>query len=202
MQRFNHKKGVQAANYFAARSGGPFSKKFICKLIWMADRLHLRAEGRTITGDNYSALEHGPVPSKTLDIINQKPGRVSAKEVAYRDEFIEFAGGYIGLIQSIKEPNLRVFSQTDRDVMNYVFEQFGNSKLREVIDFSHKYPEWKRHEMDINDPHKRDAYPVVEEDFFLPTESNDDFFATDLEGLNLIKELFLEHEKIYRSFAN
>ena len=38
------------------------------KLVYIADRYHLRKYGRLITNDTYFAMNYGPVPSGTKDI--------------------------------------------------------------------------------------------------------------------------------------
>lgn len=35
-----------------------------CKLLFLADKLHLVRYGRTITGDRYFAMDHGPTPNQ------------------------------------------------------------------------------------------------------------------------------------------
>ena len=40
----------------------------LIKLLWAADRLHMRRFGRTVTETEYYALPHGPVCSLALNI--------------------------------------------------------------------------------------------------------------------------------------
>ena len=40
------------------------------KLLFFADRYHLRMYGSTITRDKYVAMEMGPVPSMTKTLVN------------------------------------------------------------------------------------------------------------------------------------
>ncbi len=44
-----------------------FDQYKACKLLFLADKRHLVKYGRTITGDRYSALEWGPIPSSIRD---------------------------------------------------------------------------------------------------------------------------------------
>ena len=41
----------------------------IVKTLFLADRRHLNEYGRPITFDNYVAMKHGPVPSKSYDLL-------------------------------------------------------------------------------------------------------------------------------------
>ena len=53
----------------AKKRGYGVTQYDIAKAIFLADRAHLNRYGRPITYDNYVAMEHGPVPSFTYDIL-------------------------------------------------------------------------------------------------------------------------------------
>src|SRR5437899_12988053 len=67
---FDVEKASAALLYLASRDLPAFDKGKACKLLFLADKLHLVRYGRPITGDHYWALEHGPVPSTVLNLIN------------------------------------------------------------------------------------------------------------------------------------
>ena len=46
---FDHEKATQAINFFARESGGQINKMKAIKLIYFAERYHLRKYGRPIT---------------------------------------------------------------------------------------------------------------------------------------------------------
>ena len=48
---FSYKKATQALNYFARQSGGHLHKMKALKLLFFADRFHLRKSGRPLTND-------------------------------------------------------------------------------------------------------------------------------------------------------
>ena len=64
------KKGTQALNYFARKKNGKINKMKAIKLIYLADRYHLRKYGRPVVGDDYWAMKYGPVASSTLNIAD------------------------------------------------------------------------------------------------------------------------------------
>ena len=95
-----------------------------------------------ITGDTYFALQHGPVPSKSMNIIDGNINFVNYDKIEYGFEFIspiskkEF--------ESKNQPDLKVFSESDREILNLVYQNFGiysSSKLRQI---SHYFKEWKK----------------------------------------------------------
>ena len=63
-----YKKATQALNFLAKKKGGKINRMKALKLIYFADRLHLRTYGRPIIGDDYWAMQFGPVPSCTNNI--------------------------------------------------------------------------------------------------------------------------------------
>jgi uncharacterized phage-associated protein len=66
--RRNYLKSVQVLNWIARKEGGKVDKLKAIKIYWLADRLHLRKYGSTLTNDTYYAMEYGPVASLAKDI--------------------------------------------------------------------------------------------------------------------------------------
>ncbi len=55
----------------AHRDGFPITQYDIVKSIFIADTTHLNRYGRPITYDNYVAMENGPVPSKSYNLLKE-----------------------------------------------------------------------------------------------------------------------------------
>jgi len=190
MRGFNYKKSVQALNLIALKSGGIVNKMKAIKLIWLADRLHLRKYGRTITGDVYFALPHGPIPSTTKDILTQNSFTLSEDEFTYIDEYLTILGKYE--YQSCKEPYYKVFSQTDIASIEDIFKFYGKYDQYELRDISHRFPEWKRWEQKIGQTNSR--FLMDYRDFFKDPPINSSIFKEDPEDLALIESLFFRTE--------
>ena len=86
---FSHKKATQALNFFARSAGGSISKIKALKLVFFADRYHLRKYGRPVTNDEYYAMPKGPVPSHVKDIAEMSDF-LSKNEKSYADKFLSF----------------------------------------------------------------------------------------------------------------
>ena len=71
--RFDEKKATQAASGFLVLSGGKLNYLKLIKLLYLLDRATLLAWGRTVTGDHYYSMKHGPVLSEVLDLITDMP---------------------------------------------------------------------------------------------------------------------------------
>jgi uncharacterized phage-associated protein len=183
MHEFNHTKAVQALNYFATLNGGRLNKMKAIKLLWLSDRLHLRRYARTITGDTYFAMKLGPVPSNTRDILK---GNVVGEYLKYRDAFINTN---IGLsYSSTINPNLKVFSKTDIQILDAVYKEYGNKSQFELSDFSHEFPEWKKWENEFIK--SSSSIRIDFNDFFKDPENEVAFFNEEPENIELIKQLF------------
>lgn len=140
---FDYKKAVQTVNFFALKSGGYINKLKVIKLIYFADRYHLRKYGRPITNDEYYAMDYGPVGSCVKDIAEMSEF-LGSKEEGYASIFIEAPDRYD--IRSKKGYDTDVFSESDLEALNFAWEKFGHYDQFKLADITHEYPEWKKHE--------------------------------------------------------
>jgi len=166
---FNYKKATQALNRFALKSGGKINKMKASKLVYFADRYHLRKYGRLITNDNYVAMKNGAVPSSTRDIL-QKTGFIGTREKDYANRFI-LTTGYD--LESNVSPDDNVFSQSDIEAIQFAWRRFGHLGKYAIAQLTHKYPEWIVHEETLN--HKpRSRVPMDINKFFGDPSANVD----------------------------
>lgn len=109
------------------------------KLLWLADRYHLRQTGRTITGDVFYALPHGVVPSDARNVVEQQPTRVQ-NDASYVSRYIQRIGQYA--YRAVAEPDLMVFSESDQDALDKILACYGQKDQYELEELSHTFPEW------------------------------------------------------------
>ena len=141
--QFSHRKATQALNFLARQAGGSMHKLKALKLVYFADRYHLRRYGRPVIGDEYVAMQYGPVPSGTKDIAEMSDflgleERNYAKAFLQPNEFHSYG--------SKQEVQAQVFSETDREALEWAWQHFGRIRRFDLADLTHKYPEWTRHE--------------------------------------------------------
>ena len=141
--KFNHKKAVQMLNLLAEKNGGKINKMKAIKLVFFADRYHLRKYGRPITNDEYFAMDFGPVPSGAKDIA-ELSGFLSSSETDYASEFIEVMDSYT--YKSKKDADKKVFSDTDLEALSFSWDKYGHLDKFKLAELTHDLPEWKRHE--------------------------------------------------------
>lgn len=161
------------------------------KLLWLADRCHLRLYGRTITGDKYFAMIHGIVPTDAKHLLEGEP-TVLSNSANYFNSNIRITEKHT--FQAIKEPDLDEFSQSDVEVLEQVLSIYNQMKPRELSDLSHRYPEWQHYKEFINDEHNKNSFPVDFDLFFEnSTEDLSPLFNQTPELLSITRELYHEY---------
>lgn len=145
---FSYKKAVQALNYFASKEkDSKIDKLKVIKLIYLADRLHLRKYGRPITNDRYWAMPLGPVGSSVKDIA-EISGFLAEDESEYVSSFLSKEGKFD--LKSNKGVDASVFSPSDIDALHIIQETYGLFPTNKLIDEVHKFPEWKKFENSLS----------------------------------------------------
>lgn len=143
---FSHRKAAQALNFFAGQAGGRLNKLKALKLVYFADRYHLRKFGRPVIGDEYLAMTYGPVPSGTKDIAEMSDF-LGEEEKSYAGTFLLAIDRKT--FQSIQPVEPGVFSESDREALAWTWQTFGTMEPFALADLTHAYPEWKKHEDSI-----------------------------------------------------
>ncbi len=169
--KVDHKKITQIINYFASKAGGKISKLKVLKLIFLADRYHLRKYGRLVSNDNYVAMKLGPVPSTAMDIAEAD----SFLEPNWKKYVVEYLKTHnSGMrIESIKPTNAEYFSESDLEALDFAWNTFGHLTRWDISDFTHEYPEFKKHLPALRSGSK--VEPINLEDFLKdPTKAEID----------------------------
>lgn len=139
---FDHRKATQALNHFAMLEGGLINKMKALKLIYLADRYHLRKYGRLITNDIYFAMNYGPVSSSVKDIAENSEF-LGEMEKRYAASYISPKGRHE--LRSKTAPDTDVFSDSDIEALNFAWETFSHLGQFELAEITHNYPEWAKH---------------------------------------------------------
>lgn len=178
---------LESVYYLAKKSNAPVDKLAAIKLLFFADRYHLRKYGRLISNDTYYALPHGPVPSNTLDIIN----------CAMRGDTTGVAKQYIKLNQgnsfnAVEEDyELDYLSDSDIEALDFVMDKFSSLSTWALRDLTHEYPEWKRYKNTLESCESRREL-ILMEDFFKDADiENDPFKIIPKRAVELSKEFYL-----------
>jgi uncharacterized phage-associated protein len=142
---FAYKKATQALNFFSHKAGGRLSKLKALKLVFFADRYHLRKYGRLITNDEYWAVDFGPVASNTKNLAEMS-SFLGEQEKTYAEKFLVApdATHQFGSKAPVDEA---VLSLSDLEALHFAWDTFG--RRTRLVELTHEYPEWKRYEAEL-----------------------------------------------------
>lgn len=136
---------VQAVCFLLGHTGRADKLKLV-KLLYLADKCHLIRYGRTITGDEYWAMDYGPVGSTVKDILGFDQEFLS-REFQYASTMLRRVGEYQFEASAACSPDeLDLLSETDIEALRTVAEKFGRMSSGELICYTHRYPEWAQYE--------------------------------------------------------
>ena len=184
----NTRKIVQALAYLAyQQSDHVIDSMKAYKLLWLADRYHLRKSGRTISGDVFYALPHGVVPSDAKCVVEHQKTKLFNDE-SYCEKYLKPVGKY--QYMAVREPDLNVFSDSDQEALDKVLAYYNQFSSDQLSEQSHDFPEWLAYKQDLDDVSMPNAYKIDIDLFFNQAEK-------DKSGLFNDPQEFLEISKAY-----
>jgi uncharacterized phage-associated protein len=191
---FDYKKATQAINYLSKREGGEIDKLKLIKLVYFADRYHLRRYGRPMVNDTYLAMTYGPVGSSVKDIA-ELSDFLDNTEREYARTYLK-RGDTPHKVVSIADVDELVFSQSELEALAFAYDQFGSKTASALVNATHLYPEWDKFKNALKSGETtREAMSYT--DFFNdPMNLPGDTFALPNDVLAASKDLFEESYKL------
>lgn len=184
------RKIIQALAYVASKQPDKHIANIKAfKLLWLADRYHMRQYGRTVTGDTYFAMPKGVVPSDAKNILDGKATILKASECPLGNVLETGHGSYT----LVGEPNMKVFSKTDRDALDKVLALYNGMSANELSQLSHKFPEWKEYEPRLKDSDEKNSHKIDMKLFFVNYDDGKGLFTDDKELLSLTENIYRSH---------
>ena len=168
----------------------------IIKLVWAADRYHIRKYARTVSEDRYVAMKNGPVGSLSKDIAefsDNEYSKVEPTDFDYIGSYIRFEkNNENGVLSSVNDVDYDELSDTDKEALDFAWENFGKYDWRTLVEITHRYPEWQKHRAALESgTTKREDIDLI--DFFDNIEDESDPFRVTNEFLADSKEMYLEY---------
>jgi uncharacterized phage-associated protein len=206
---FNIEKIIQVLAHIQRKIDCTDKLKLI-KLLFFADRTHLRRYLSFISFDIYYALRNGPAASKTLNIINRYEDLVETTENLKLLEKIEIVDRNTRIIN---EKSTDFMSKVEMQVLDSVCEIFGNYSTDAIVDITHDYPEWKRYEELFKTGANGDCGElIILDDFFKnPDIADSQALKTYFNGVDPLyeeedylkdaKDIFLENERMKNGYC-
>ena len=108
----------------------------IMKMMYLADKLHLEKFGRFIAGEQYCAMEKGPVPSFTYSLLKHVRGDESSdKEFLRAREFFIYNANHTIALK--KSPDLEELSESEISSLRAVIDTYKRVGKWAIRDMSH-----------------------------------------------------------------
>jgi uncharacterized phage-associated protein len=137
--RFDPRKALEVLLYIIKHIDKK-ERYHILKVLYFADREHLRRYGRFINGDTYYALDHGPVPDQTYNLIKEMD-HIKQSWYCFPEEIktacqkaFECKGD---MVVALREPELDYLSESDRECLDLAIKEFGSLSFSELKTRSH-----------------------------------------------------------------
>lgn len=119
----------------------------IVKSLFVADIRHLNEYGRPITFDNYSALEFGPVPSESYEML--KPSYDGARYFGEpwplwdRLPSPQDSPSAYKFVRPKRLSNRRILSKSDMTAIKGAMQDVKRLRFKGVRDWTHDHPAYK-----------------------------------------------------------
>lgn len=194
--KFDVRKATQVMNLLLTLKWSYLDKLSVLKLIWLADRYHLRTFWKPILNDIYFAMEMWPVASGVKYIFDLDTDALTTDEINYIKTYLK---KFSFKIISNKAVDYSMLSESNVEVIKMIYSNFWNNNSSKLIDITHKYPEWKKFEADIE---RWRISKMDYIDFFENTPNQDRIFDISEEDLEVTKEIYLENEEFNKFFSS
>jgi uncharacterized phage-associated protein len=188
---FQFDKAKAALLYLADGNLPEFTKGKACKLLFLTDKLHLVRYGRPTTGDSYSAMEHGPIPSRTLSLLDEIEGTPASPEaIDLSMVFVLDRKFKYPRLRAVQRPDLTALSESDVEALNQIIRQFGSRSFKELRSITHETPAYEK------------AWSLRRNDKKANPMSFEDFFEEDEEAIVGMFEEMLENCRLREAFPD
>jgi uncharacterized phage-associated protein len=132
-------RAVQASAYIINHRARQTTKLELVKLLYFADRLSIQKQGCPITGDDLYALDHGPIVSRILDLINDSPLTSSRDRVIWSSN-IEIGQDHVLYVKH--DPGNDELSEYEIELLDEILRKYGHLTASQLIHEAHELPEW------------------------------------------------------------
>jgi uncharacterized phage-associated protein len=192
--RFDPAKAVAVITYLASRAENVpgFDKYKAGKLIYLADKYHLVRYGRPILGDEYRALEFGPIPQQTIDFLHaleqDNAQWVDAAHFERLKQILEIdrAPRYPRFVAA-GAPDLASLTRSEIIALDHIIALHGKKSFDELLALTHATAAYRK------------AWEMRGKDKAAPMRY-EDFFEEDSDALAGAFEEMIENDALGKAF--
>lgn len=156
-----------------------FNIVYLLKMLYFADRYHLRHFGILASDDKYFAMKLGPVASLAYDMLKKSHYNMNSATVGCLCDVKELSEYEVEIEQQVDDE----LSDSVKEALCFVQREFGHYGWNDQSNISHCYPEWKKHEKELScaNPHNP-RIPMNLQDFFDDPDDDMPFAAFNKSG--------------------
>lgn len=117
----------------------------LMKLFYFTDFMHVKTYGSPVTYDRYVNMEHGPIPSTILNLVDSVDDDLDSAELSDTIKIEKSRGSDMHRILPVRkftEYDRKYFSETELEIMKKVCARFGDKTGRFIENASHKETPW------------------------------------------------------------
>lgn len=137
--RFNTTKVKQAAAVLIKAHAGRMSRLRLLKLLYIADREHFAQTLRPITGDRAVALENGPVPARTNNLLKGEDS-----DAPLWEQHIQPEGPQDHRL--VGDPGVDKLTRREIDLLHQVSERHRSCNDYDIAVETQQFQEWARNQ--------------------------------------------------------
>jgi uncharacterized phage-associated protein len=132
--------------YFCENTDQRFLGKVkLMKLFYFLDFMHVKKYGVPVTYDTYVKLEHGPIPTTIMNLVNTACDDIDSSVLSDTLRFETPAGTLMRRAQAIRkntDTDLKNFSDSEIRILHIVCQRFGDKNTKFIEDASHNEAPW------------------------------------------------------------
>lgn len=139
---FNERKAAQMAAFFLGQAPDRrMSHLKLMKLLYLAEREAVRNFGWPMAGDRLVSMPHGPVLSRTLNLMD---GDTESMPGGWEDWISDKENHEVALRHAHNALTLDELAPAEIGVLQFVWAKFGGMDKWAIRDWTHKYcAEWQ-----------------------------------------------------------
>lgn len=189
--KFDIDKAVAATVYIASKKPTELTQAKLFKLLYFSDKDHLVRYCRPITGDWYTAMKDGPVPSNLYTAFKEirDISKIESENARRLAQYVKLDASWkYPRIETHKELDPLQLSLSDTQSLDRILKQYGKMSFTQVRSIAHSTPAysnaWEKKE------ETKDASPM----------SFEDFFEDDANALSGVWEEMIENDCLRKTF--
>jgi uncharacterized phage-associated protein len=128
-------KSIHATLLVLNKLGGTTDFHKVFKILYFADQKHLAKFGRPVTGDDYVAMKHGPVPSNIYGLLKAIKGGSFFHEV--EEQYAGYFDVKFHFVTAKINSDLDLLSETDIECLSEAIAENKDLNFFQLTDKSH-----------------------------------------------------------------